>query len=81
MTQPNKPQTKGRWSMQLISLAVVVLGFFFMRKRDEETGDETDDPELEDIDADLDALVDLEEPLSTDVVADEVAVELEEREL
>jgi hypothetical protein len=77
----NNPMSMA-WIVLAIILAVlVVLGFFFMRKREEDEGQEEPDSELEEIDADYDALVDLEDPVTSETLADEVAVELEEKEL
>jgi len=89
----NNPMSMA-WVVLAVILAVLVLlGVFFMKKKDqEEEADEGESmDELEEITADYDAMAGLEDEMempasengipSTDVLADEVAVELEEKEL
>jgi hypothetical protein len=77
----NNPMSMAWIALAVILAVLVLLGIFFMRKRDQEMeleGEPSD--ELEEIDADLDALVGLGETTDPSILADEVSVELEEKE-
>ena len=91
----NNPMSMAWIALAVILAVLVLLGIFFMRKRDQEMGTEEEEPmsgaELEDVTADYDQLAGLEMsaevppgengmPTSEDLAA-EVAVELEEKTL
>ncbi|NIS22076.1 MAG: hypothetical protein GWN18_19065, partial [Thermoplasmata archaeon] len=78
----NNPMSMAWIALAIILAVLVLLGIFFMRKREQELDEtEGEDEDLEEISSeDFDSLVDLGSP-QEDVLADEVAVELDEKAL
>jgi hypothetical protein len=79
----NNPMSMAWVALAIILAVLVFLGYFFMRKRDQEMEGEGEGPdeELEEMSAEFDELAGLEPIPSSEELANEVEVELEEKEL